>query len=563
MRTIKHLLCPMRDGILLATDVYLPDQEGRYQLVLMRTPYGRDHLPTEPLYEQFTQLIDDQYAVAVQDLRGTGDSQGRLGLNGHHEHQDGYDAVQWLAQCDFCNGQVGMFGLSYPGFTQTAAAAYHPPALKAICPFMSPSLNPFGARQTMTLHMSHLAWAYSQLLEHPEHYLPDPEFRAKTLPLLQENAAHLNELLMELPLNQCRAAAIEGIDMFEDYREEVDQIENPAFWQKMNMPIDYDQVHTAAFYGTGWLDGAREWTIAGYRAARESMDEHTREQARLLIGPWPHDGHLPQTVEGTDFGSSASGDTQGVMNMMHRWFDRHLKGKNCDAMEARVRYFMLGSNTWHTAEDWPPPGAKPLKLYLAVKGQLVSSPAEEESRMIYEADPMHPTPSFVRDDQGRGLTADWHSVSCREDVVYFATSPLTEPVRVAGAIRLHLHAITDAPDTDFVCRLLDVDENGRETALAAGLIRAKYRKGFLQKEFITPNEPFDYVIDVGNTANFFAPGHRLAIQVCSYMYPDHDRNLNTLTPSNKGTAWAIARQQILCGGTRASWLEVPFLPADS
>lgn len=558
MRCLKNVECPTRDDVVLATDLYLPDAEGAYPIILFRTPYGKEGIVREPLYECFPELVEDGYGFAAQDVRGTGHSSGNMGLNGQREHEDGYDAVEWLAAQSFCDGNVGMFGLSYPGFVQTAAAAYAPPHLKAICPFMAPSQNPFGARQTQTLHMSHLFWAYSQLLEHPEHYMPDPEFRKKTLPILKHNREHLEELLMELPLNQCKAAAVEGVPMLADYRELMEGIESRSFWKKMHMPIDFDKVHTASFYGTGWLDGAKEWTITSYLAQRNSSDPYTRENVRLLIGPWPHDGHLPSVVEGTDFGDASSGVAFGVKEAMHRWFDRFLKGKDGDALSARVQYFMRGENAWHTAADWPPPETEACAYYLSMDGSLVTA-IPEQGTASYLADPTKPTPSFIKDRKGHGLTADWSEINDREDVLVYQTAPLEKAVSIVGEVRMMLYAASSADDTDFACRLLDIAPDGTAMEMAAGIIRASYRKGFFQKDFIVPDVVTQYSIHVGHTAVCFQPGHRIGVQIISYLYPDHDRNLNTSVPSYLGTKTVIARQTVHMGAATPTCIILPVL----
>ena len=558
MRCIKDVMCPMRDGVLLATDLYLPDTEGAYPIILMRTPYGKEHITDDPLYGYFPDLIADGYGIASQDMRGSGHSEGKIGLNGHKEHADGYDAVEWLASQVFCDGNVGMFGLSYPGFVQTAAAAYAPPHLRAICPFMAPSQNPFGARQTHTLHMSHLHWAYSQLLEHPEHYLPDEAFRKKMLPVLQEYHEHLDEILMELPLNRCRAASLEGVPMLDDYRELMEGIESRAFWDKMHMPIDFNKVHVASFYATGWLDGAKEWTISSYLAQRKSEDPFTRENVRLLIGPWPHDSRMPSVVEDTDFGDASLGENYGVKDCMHRWFDRHMKGKDVDALPARVCYFMRGENRWHAASDWPPPEARATSFYLTA-GKTLSQNTPPWGSLCYDADPMQPTPSFLKDRHGHVLTADWSEINDRKDVLTFITEPLDSPVRIAGAVTFTLYAATDAEDTDFGCRLMDISPDGSAVELAAGIVRASYRKGFFQKEFIVPHEVTQYTFTVGHTANCFQIGHRVGLQVFSYLYPDHDRNLNTRTPSYLGTDYQIAHQTLFFGSNAPSHIDLPLL----
>lgn len=559
MKTLRNVRCPMRDGVTLATDIFLPEAEGAYPLILFRTPYGREGIENDPLYGYVPALTEAGYAVVSQDLRGTGASDGRLGLNGENEQQDGYDAVEWLAVQPFCNGRVGMFGLSYPGFVQTAAAAYAPPHLKAICPFMSPSLNPFGVRKGHVRHMVHLFWSYAQAIAHPDKYIPDAEKREAIVAQLKENMPQLPEMILQLPLDQCPAAKVEGVPILKDYLAVMHGAEDPEYWKKMHMPIDYDRVHVPALYGTGWLDGACEWTINGYLAARRSTDELTREHARLIIGPWPHGGEMPRMIENCDFGEDASAESQNLRGIMQNWFDVYLKGEEKDFIPQRVRYFITGENAWCDAQDWPPPEAEMLRFYLAEDHALLNTAPEHAAVAAYEADPMDPSPSAIRDDKGRGMMADWQKIARRKDVLFFATEELTQPVTVAGLFKANLNIITDAPDTDFACRLVDIAPDGEQHMLTCGLVRGKWRAGLFEPTPLTPGKTELFRFDVGSCAHTFLAGHRIGLHVCSYLYPDFERNLNTGLDTASDTTWAVAHQRVLLGGNAPSWVELPVI----
>ena len=556
MRTLHHLLIPLRDGTALASDLYLPDAPGRYPLLLFRTPYGRGHLPEDPLYGDMENWTQAGYAVCAQDVRGTGDSQGQLGLGGENEFDDGADVVRYLAAQPYCNGRVGMFGLSFPGFVQLAAAASGLPTLRAICPFMCPALHPFGAHRPQVLHMQHLMWAYGQLLNFPEKHLPDPALRARLLPELTENARRLPELLMELPLVDCSAAAYPDVALLRAYRASVIGVGSKDYWAAMHMPIDFSNVSAGLFFATGWLDVAKEWTIDSYLAARKSA----RGPMKLLIGPWPHTESLPRAVDGTDFGPEASGAAQDVRGMMRRWFDRCLRDMDTQPFPQPVRFFMLGSNTWHDAQAWPPERAQLRPCYLSLDGSLQAAPDPTPGRLAYTADPDAPTPSDITDEAGRTLLADWSLVSRREDVLYLRSAPLTQPLWVAGTVRAELYAVTDAPDADFVCRVLDIDPAGRETALCVGMVRASVRHGGFQRQWVQPGQVVRYCFDAGNLANCFQPGHRIGIHICSFLYPYCDRNLHTQSPIGQGARGVKARQQLCVGAGTPSAVYLPILP---
>lgn len=559
MKTVKNFPCIMRDQTKLATDLYMPDPDGAYPVILMRTPYNKEGIVREPLYEHYPEFVEAGYIVAIQDCRGTCASGGKMNLNGGNEHADGYDAVEFLAAQPFCDGNVGMFGLSYFGFTQIAAAADAPPHLKAICPFMCCSLSSFGTSSMQTVASFHLNWAYNQLLEHPETYMPDEAFRNKMLPVLQENIKNLGEFSKTLPMNQNPAALLEGVPMLKDYLDLVEGVEKKEFWDSIHSPICYDRIHTAMLCGTGWMDGACNSTIENYMAARRSADSFTRENAYLLIGPWTHGGILPSQVEDVDFGDENSGEAQDVSGIMLRWFNRYIKQKDETFLPGRVYYFMQGSNDWHTASDWPPPQSVPTKFYFACGAGLHTKvPDAGEVSLTY--DPMHPAPSAIVDKKKRMAMADWSEISDREDILEFHTAPLEEELLLAGSIRVNLYAATDVPDTDFVCRLTDIAPDGYQRQIAAGFVRARHRNGLFANDFLTPGEIVLYRFGIGHTAYRIPAGHAVGVQLTGSMFPGINRNLNTVEPPALGKDYAVAHDRIFFGASRASFLELPILP---
>ncbi|MCM1026701.1 MAG: CocE/NonD family hydrolase [Roseburia sp.] len=558
MRIIKNFSCVTRDQIKLATDLYLPDEEGRYPVILMRTPYNKEGIVREPLYEHYPRFVEAGYVVAIQDCRGTCASEGKMNLNGGNEHEDGYDAVEFLSAQPFCDGSVGMFGLSYFGFTQLAAASGAPAHLKAICPFMCCSLASFGTSPMQTIAPFHLGWAYNQLLEHIEQYLPDEAFRGKMLPLLKENRDKLGEYAKILPMNQNPAALLEGVPMLKDYLDLVEGVEKKEFWDSIHSPISYDGIHTAMLCGTGWMDAACNSTIDNYMAARKSADSYTRENAFLLIGPWTHGGVMPSRVEDVDFGEENSGEARDVAGTMLHWFNRYLKQRDEAFLPDRVYYFMQGSNDWHTAADWPPPRAESVKFYLAPhrKLEITASEAGEEA-LVY--DPMNPAPSAITDKEGRMAMADWSEISDREDILEFRSDPFTEDLRLAGRILVNLYAATDVPDTDFVCRLTDISPDGRQRQIAAGYVRARHRNGLFTNDFLTPGETVLYRFGIGHAAYRIPAGHAVGIQLSGSMFPGINRNLNTKEPPALGSGYAVAHDRIFFGGEQASCLDLPIL----
>lgn len=571
MRIVKDFMCMMRDGIRLATDLYLPEEEGRYPLVLMRTPYDKNGILGDPLYGDLARFTDAGFVVAIQDCRGTCGSEGVLDQNGGNETKDGSDAVEYLAAQPFCNGNVGMFGLSYFGFTQLAAANGAPPHLKAICPFMCCSLASFGTSTMQVVKTGHLAWAYGQVLEHAETYIPDPELRERLLPVLKDYAGRLGELGKTLPMDANPAAQIREVPMLGDYLKLVKGVESKEFWDSIDSPVDHDRLHTAIFYATGWMDGACQSTLDNYMASRSSSDTWTREHARLLVGPWTHGGDLPYLIEGVDYGADNSGKAQDVTGEILRFLSYYLKeadapakgtgpepdgnGKTAPLEGPRVRYFVMGSNEWKTSPDWPPVGSK-RRLYLSGNGRLEDKAPEADSiSMTY--DPADPAPSHFKDSKGRFLMPDWSEISGRKDILEFLSEPLQESVTVAGIITCHLKAAADVPDTDFACRLTDTAPDGSMRQIGAGLVRARHRNGLFTCDFLTPGEPVPFRIQVGHAAWQMEKGHRFGVQLMGSLYPDNNRNLNTKEAPSLGSTFVTAHDTIFLG--EESYVEIPVL----
>lgn len=563
MRCIENAKMPFRDGVQQNFDHYRPDGEAAYPVILMRTPYTKASLMHERIYANVRRFTDHGYHVIVAECRGTGGSEGVLSANAANEYDDGVDTVAWLAAQPWCDGNVGMFGLSFFGFTQLAVASQAPEALKAICPFMTQAMEPFGSQMTQTFNYGHIGWIYGQLLGHPERFLPDAHERERLLPILREHAAKLDSYALLLPADQNPAALVEGVPLLGDYLALIRGMEDKAFWDGLRHPTDFSRAHTAMLHCTGWFDVCLNTTIHNWNAVMGEADKYTRDAARLMIGPWAHGGEFQSAFGAYDFGMENDGAGQDINGKMLAWFDYHIKGKSCGVNDwAKVRYFLLGSNEWRTASAWPPTEAKQTPFYLH-EGSLLDQnlPAEGEIPDRFTYDPMDPAPAYALGQMGHfDPLPDYAPLGKRADVITFATLPLTEPVTVAGTVTMRLYAVTTAKDTDFTCRLVDVYPDGREFLLTQGLVRAKWRKGFFKASPIEPGQPAEYAIEVGNVGCCFLVGHRIKLHVSSALFPLYDRNLNTGEPSATCDYCVTAQQQLLHSRTHPSCVLLPLMP---
>jgi putative CocE/NonD family hydrolase len=547
----------MRDGVVLRANVYRPAGEGRWPVLLTRLPYGKD-LPLGGAFLDPVQAARRGYVVVVQDTRGRFSSDGEW-YPLRNEASDGHDTVQWAAGLPCSDGQVGMYGASYFGFTQWSAALTAPPALKAIAPFITWS-DPYngqafrgGAMELGIQAHWHLQMGFDVLVR--RHRGDGPAlFKA-----FQDLAAELDGLARggyaSLPLQEFAPL----------HRQDI----APAFFDNLPAAGDRSRLDFATISGRhrdacvpslnsgGWYDIFLQDTIANYTAMRE-----LGLPAKLLIGPWSHGAQRNPVGELTfGFGSQAALiDLQVDFQGLHlRWFDRWLKGAENGIMsEPPIKLFLMGANTWRQLDDWPPAGAVPTQLYLHERGLLSAAPPGEERPDGYRYDPADPVPTrggaLLMAPEYPAGPYDQREVEQRPDVLVFTSQPLQSDLEVTGPVRVSLWAASSAPDTDFVARLCDVHPDGRSINLTDGIVRASRRDwaSGAPPSPIDPGAPYRYEIDLWSTSNLFRAGHRVRLQVTSSCFPRWDRNPNTGHPFGVDAELAVAEQTVFHDRERPS-----------
>lgn len=563
MRTLENVMAPMRDGVRLACNVYLPEDEGAYPAILLRTPYIKENIDPRDLYANYEELTEAGYAMVFQDTRGTGMSEGVLDATGASEIEDGYDTIQWVGAQPWCNGRVGTHGLSYFGFDQMAAAENNPPALKALCPFQNSAVLPFSMSHAGTYDRYHLAWIMGRAQENLERWIPDESIRARAAAKLREYLDSWDQVMDQLPAVETPCARIEGLPQLQCFIELVKGIEDRSFLKRAHRPIDIAGIKAPMLLLTGWFDGAKEGTLDNWRAA--TGNGVGSEGRKLVIGPWLHGGFLNTKIEDMDFGEENSGAGRGIRQLEKRWFDCYLKGDR-DAIRniPPVQYYVLGENAWRVSDAWPPKGTVSKHYYLHAQdqgrfGRLNGTKPVMEPAQTYTYDPMKPVPSRYTDDQGRVLFADHtREQQERQDILVYSTDPLDEPLRIAGRVEMKLWISTDAPDTDFVARLYEVNPDGRQIPLLNGITRCRFRNGD-QPEMLAAGQVYGLSIDLGDIAVTVPEGAKIVLDITSSLYPAHDRNLNTMERIGFGTEMRIAHNTVWHTGEWCSELILPVL----
>jgi len=323
---------------------------------------------------------------------------------------------------------------------------------------------------------------------------------------------------------------------------------------------------------SGWYDQVSQATINNYLGMVRHGPERLRKQHKLLMGPWTHAVSFGVTARQgeLDFPPQAAPDMRDIVQ---RWMDYWLKGTgNGILAEPPVRIYVMGANEWRNENEWPLARARYTKYYLRSSGRANSlfgdgalseeAPASEPAdTFVY--DPANPVPTIGGNVSMRPPSSgpyDQRSIERRDDVLVYSTPPLADDVEVTGPVTIELHAASDAADTDFTGKLVDVWPSGYAQILLEGVLRARYRESFSEPRLLTPGKPEKLLIDLWSTSNLFRKGHRIRVEISSSNFPKYDRNPNTGRAIGQDAELRIARQAIYHDRERASHILLPVIP---
>ena len=471
-----------RDGEKLATDVYLPKgeayKEQKVPSVLIRTPYGKGERP-----EQYYRFVQRGYAVVIQDTRGREDSTGEW-LPNYYEVEDGDDTLNWIADQKWSDGQVSMTGGSYLGYVQWSAAASGNPHLKAILSSVCAG-SAFGdlPRRGGCFTSGMLAWAFAM-----------SEKRMRADRMIRDD---WDQVLDIRPLETIPQKAL-GTDI-PFLTEWLTHPDKDELWKKSSWKERYQGASVPALILSGWFDD----NGMGTTEALDLVKNWPKGTWKTILGPWKHSGNADYDLHHVFMGKDALRYDLDLVCML--WLEHFLKGvENGIEKTPAVEYYTLGQDKWKTAESWPPENGELRRIYL--KG--------EHSRYTY--DPDDPATHIIDMSENEiGVPEDYTEEEKRADYLLFTSDVLTEPLTITGDAMAHLFVSCDCPDTDFVFRITDVDENGRSVKLADGVLGAKYRNGFETPEYMEPGRVYEIPIRTTKISNTFLPGHRLRFTLTS------------------------------------------------
>ena len=553
VRVQTNILVPMRDGVHLAADLYLPNQTGPFPVLLTRTPYNKNRGS-----QTARRYAEQGYAVVVMDSRGIHASQGEWEPY-VNEALDGYDTQQWIGHQEWCDGNIGMYGTSYPGFTQLLPAPYRSPYVKSLLPVAAQSDN-FGSIWS-TNGLYHLALGLSWGTRHEAiatgQTIPNPNWM---------------EVMSHLPLQ----SAMDEIGIYSEFV--ANTIRHQAyddFWRQMSIRDQYAEMDVPAYHVTGWYDDLISETLLNFTKMRKlSQSKHSRRWQKLLIGPWGH-GVRPSAQYGdADFGSEVEIDFEAIQM---QWFDYHLKGiLNGLDRQAPIRIFVMGENVWRDEYEWPLARAVPRKMFLHSEGYantrfgngtLSNKQPGSQPPDRYTYDPNHPVPTYGGHGCcGAGTTPDGpldqRSTEQRRDVLVYSSEPLEQDTEVTGTVWVKLFFSTDVTDTDFFVTLSDVFPNGKANLITEGALRTRFRDSLEEPTLLTPNQIYEVDIPMWETSNVFKEGHRIRLHVTSSNFPRFNRNLNSGKSLGEETLedLRVAIHTIYHDREHTSTLTLPVIP---
>ena len=574
----SNTMVPMRDGLRLATDIYLPAKngtpaDGRFPVILERTPYDKAAPGSVTKGKYFARR---GYVCVIQDVRGRFKSDGEWYAFAK-EAPDGYDTVEWLAAQPWCDGKIGTMGDSYAGSDQSALATLNPSNLATMIVGVGASNYYHGSmRQNGALEQRFLIYAFRMATTSKEAEA-DPGLKAALNRIFTHE---MPQIVNEFPLKE-GATVLSRLPSYERWAIDIlTHGDYGDYWKQRGYAIaEYYDEHAdvPTLYLGGWYDSYARNTCESFMA----LSKMKSSPQHLMMGPWTHAAYEVTFAGDIDFGTEAHLDYK---DLKLAWFDHHLKGLSTEVADwPAVRVFTMGTGDgrlnyegrlnhggyWRDEADWPLPGTGLTPYYLQGDGSLSTDVPANGSfpASTFTFDPKNPVPTIgggisaanpimepgAYDQRGRPDffgCRDSQPLNLRGDVLSFQTEYLSNEVEVTGPIEMHLWASSSAVDTDFTAKLIDVYPpfaeypEGMAINIADSIIRARYRNGWESSEFMTPGQPYEFVFQLYPTSNVFGRGHRIRVDISSSNWPRFDVNPNTGGPLGLDGEFKTAHQTI-------------------
>ena len=606
----RNVMITMRDGVKLACDIYRPAKDGKavdgkFPVILERTPYGKQTAETWALY-----FVPRGYIAIGQDIRGRFDSEGKW-RPFRDDGADGFDTLTWIGAQAWSDGGVGTVGTSYPGGTQHALALANPPFLKAMIPADAMSdFGRYGVRHNGAFEMRWMNWIFNIGGPNGSHAAGDPATKEALLKLGEQ----VREYAKGMPLRR-GASPLKLNPDYEDWLvEAMSHGDYDSFWKDAGADVvehvaEYKDI--PVYHLDGWYDS---WGTQVANLNYVTLSKTKKSLQRLIMGPWTHGGRTHSYAGEAEFGSEAAIDFNAFQQ---RWFDHWLKRiDNGVDREPPVRIYVMGGGDahktpegrifvgghWRDEKEWPLARAKDTPYYLHADGVLSARRPANEAATSYQFDPMHPVPTLGGNISSHNAPSSHHNtitrsgdsenlmeqgaydqrcrveiwtcddtrpLSARNDVLVFQTEPLAEDMEVTGRLIVHFWASSSASDTDFTAKLIDVYPAnadfpaGVDLNVADSIVRTRYRDSLEHATLMKPGTAYPFTIEMYPTSLVFKRGHRIRVDVSSSNFPRFDVNPNTGEALNDNRRWAVAVNTIYHDAQHPSHIVLPVVPISS
>lgn len=504
----EHMV-EMRDGVHLATDVYVPIRLlNPHGSVLIRTPYDKNLIRLIG-----TLWAREGWPIIIQDTRGRFRSEG-IDTVFRDDHTDGADTLEWIAQQRWSNGKIATFGGSALGINQYLMAGANPPHLA--CQYI----------QVATPNLYHHA------------IYQGGQFRKEMIELwltLQENLDKLPEIYAH-----------------ENYTLD--------YWTNVTLEDKWENVNVPAIHIGGWYDCMAQGTIDGFMGYQYLGGSGAQGNSKLIMGPWTHAGHTGEVVYPSNSKDTFSMDM--FVDMIEQFTLN--KGNNFDNWPT-VMYYVMGDvdtddapgKEWRYADTWPIPHTQ-TKWYFNQNNALSTQPPEDNHFVSYFYDPTNPVPTIG----GQNLFIesggyDQRPLENRDDVIVFTSSILEEPYEATGPIKAQIYVSSNCPDTDFTVKISDVYPDGRSILITDGILRMRNRNGCDHWEFMNPGEIYEIEIDLWSSSYVWNAGHQIRVSISSSNYPRFKANPNTMDPMAANQTYSIAENTLYFSSTYPSCIILP------
>lgn len=563
----RKVMMPMPDGVRLATDIYRPkNATGKVPTVWVRTPYNfnfwdvHNGVPADMSAQ--LEAVKRGYAYVVQNERGHFFSEGNYDILG--SRTDGFNTVDWLTKQPWSNGKIGTTGCSSTAEYQMGVAALGHPGYAAM------NVQGFGAGvgrvgpyyeqgnwyRGGAVQMLFITWLYGEQNQirpmFPPNTSQDDLIRAsKSFDLAQHlPPVDWSKQLSHLPVQDIMKDVDGPHGIFADAMpvetggKMIQRAPNDPAWYRGGLYHDDMKLNVPGLWFMSWYDVSVGPNLALYNHVRQTAPAEIANEQWAVIAPVAHCSYTRATAD-TIVGERSMGDARLDYNeIVYGFFDRFLKGESNPRLNSlpKVTYYTMGLNKWQTSDTWPPAGAQPLTFYLSSGGRanslsgdgvLAAAAPDVDKPDTFTYDPLNPVLSYGGNVCCTGTAVqagafDQRRMEARDDILVFTTEAFKEGTEVSGPITPTLYVSSDAKDTDFTVKVLDVYPDGRAYNLDESIQRMRYRDGYDKPlAWMENGKVYKVTLQPLNTSNYFEAGHRLRIEVSSSNFPRFDRNLNS------------------------------------